>query len=486
MGRVTIELSGDEARLIRALDKVVQKERELARKALEAGEAGARGADKARQAHGKLGEAIGGVEKDQDKAFGTVAIERMAKYAAGVASVTAAASLLVDTLQQAQEIQERMAQQQRDAGNGLLKLAQLGGGDSGRVEELGRNARELFAAGGAGSLDEAAGVIFQLESAGINDSDTRQLFGQLGGIIGDSSGFARSARTLQGALGAGETGSIREILSKAFAASSASPAETPALLEAAASAGAFAGELGVSDEELLAAVAQTATTSGSAAMGGTQVRALLKALGRDDQSRAAVRSGGLIGAIQNLEARGLTSQAGFESVFGQRAEAFIGLQSLRRDLPGLSDQVGLIEGADGLAEQIAASATADPAAAAARARMIADAQLQLAGEQSGLAGRENLVQLIQEREHAQLQARGHTFTSAATRGIVNFVRGTVGQVTDSVDDSIVRAAIGRGDVSLEEIEKSGSFREIAAEFRAAQQELGDRMRPPTLSEPGDD
>jgi len=113
-------------------------------------------------------------------------------------------------------------------------------------------------------------------------------------LVKDPALMAMSARTLQANLGEKQTGSLRSIVSKAFAGSQYAPTSAEDLLAAASRGAQGAKALGLRDEELLAATGITATTSGAfsrqekAAVGGTQVASLLKSL----QKISAGKTGG--------------------------------------------------------------------------------------------------------------------------------------------------------------------------------------------------
>jgi len=316
MSKITIKLDGDDSALVAALNRVIRKEEELGRAAASSGKASRKAGKGAQSAYSEMGDALESVALK----FGPLAV--------GAAAMTAGYRTALDVLKSINAETDRLAQKQASASGGLRQLAQLGGGDPGKVRELTAQSREFLAAGGAGDLDQAAATIFQLESASINTAENRAIFAKLGGVVGDPAGFAKSARTLQASVGEEETGGIPGILSKAMAASAESPAPADALLKAAALSGAFAGNLGISDEELLAATAISAEKAGGAAAGGRNVKGFLKAIALDPEAARAARDGGIAGAIQNIQARELSGQVAFGKVFGTRAESFQGFTQL--------------------------------------------------------------------------------------------------------------------------------------------------------------
>lgn len=494
MGRVTVEMTGDEARLVRALDKVIAKERELARKAAEAGSQSAAAADKASGAYGKLADRIKGTGKGFEKArerrkaaFGSEAAAELASYAGRMVSLTAVIGGVVSALRDARDLSRELASSQRASEGGLSQLAQLAGGSPDKMRALGLQSRLLYAQGVGANLSEAAQVVFQLESAGINTKDVRGTFASLGQSISDPVGFARSAKTLQAALGEDRAGSIRDILSRAFQASAASPAQTPELLEAAAGSAAFAGQAGVGIDELLAGTAILATKTGSASVGGTQMRAFVKAMGQREETRRAMQSGGLRGALDYLQSEGLTSQAAFtaepsEGGFGMRAEAFQGMRGLLESQDIMGDEARKIGAAPArdLVGQVGASLKGDPGVRAARLARIAEIEKELAGAERG--ARENVFQGAMDTQEARYRREAEqgglsgVVGEAKLIGFRNIARPLAEMASESERESIIRSNVAQGDADPESVEILSDIREMMSQFRAAR---------PHTSDPGD-
>jgi hypothetical protein len=108
-----------------------------------------------------------------------------------------------------------------------------------------------------------------LESAGAGQY--QELFTQLraAGIVEQPDIMARAAKTTITAMGEAETGTFRDLVSKAFGASKFSPALAEQLLEAASKSSVSAKGIGLSDEEILAATAVVSSAKGRAETGGT-------------------------------------------------------------------------------------------------------------------------------------------------------------------------------------------------------------------------
>lgn len=276
-----------------------------------------------RQTQGELKKA----EVSGKKAFGSGPIRQLAAMAAGVATVTKAVSVLKQAWDGVTAARQAAAGKQRAAFGGLAALLQLAKGDPKEVARLTGAGREFFAAGGAESRDEAFRSTFQLESAGILGD--RQLFADLFGII-DIAQVAGSIGKLQASIGKKETGGAAALISKGIvAAGPLAQTSVADILTAVVPSGKAARELGLSDEELIAAVSVAAQEAKSAEVGGTQVQSFLRALGR----RGFVekfKGKSLRQILDVIEEKGLTKPQLIK--FLGRTEAEAGFQALRGPL----------------------------------------------------------------------------------------------------------------------------------------------------------
>jgi hypothetical protein len=93
MANVTVTLTGDEQKLLKALDRVVQKEREMALAGAKAGEDTARGGEKANGVLGKLTQTI-------DGAFGQGAAGKIVSFAGKLGLITSAAGVVMAAVAQ--------------------------------------------------------------------------------------------------------------------------------------------------------------------------------------------------------------------------------------------------------------------------------------------------------------------------------------------------------------------------------------------------
>lgn len=319
MAKVIVEMSGDEQKLWAALQKVATQQDHVANKFRNVGQQGK-----------KAG-------KDAEDAFGDRAIAGLKSYVAGIASIAAAYNVARQALADLEAERQAAADRTKASAMGMSSLAQLSGGSSQKMLSLTQAAREMYRAGGASDLDQAARTVFALESAGALQH--RELFAQLYGILEKPDVMAKAATTLVTSMGEEETGGLPAVLGKAFAASSFSPTSADALLEAAARSGGAARMLGVSDEEVLGGVARLATATGSAERGGTQLAAFLQTLAKkgDYAGLSLEESVAKIGTLTGAGGAPM-SPAELIEYFG-REEAFSAYANLRNEMPKVREAV---------------------------------------------------------------------------------------------------------------------------------------------------
>lgn len=156
MGRVTVELTGDEARLLRSLDRVIAKERQLGQEVSRANQQSARSG---KEVHGGL--------KDMDHELGSLLRSgtnalRIFGIGGGIAgAITGAVSLISSEAEKARKSLEALGQVRLEAGKGELGLGTLGGaGAPGAVDRL---AAELGL-----PKDKVAGVYAKFAGQGIS------------------------------------------------------------------------------------------------------------------------------------------------------------------------------------------------------------------------------------------------------------------------------------------------------------------------------
>lgn len=326
-------------------------------------------------------------------AFGGQAVSQLKGFVAGWVSVTAAISAARAAFQEYRQLQDESAQRDRASRRGLASLAQLAESPE-QFAVLTSAAREMFRQGGAASLDEAGRTIFTLKSAGLFDE--RQIFTEMmsAALIDTPDAFAAAVAQLTNAMGSSETGTARDVINKAIGASGGALANVPQLLAGAARAGTGASVLGISDEEVLAAVTALSGSTGSAEIAGTQLAALLKSL---DQI-GGFEGKGLIGSVESIAAKELSGEDLYKLL--GRAEAVNAFRLLSGgDSRALyTTALGDIDRAlttDTVASRLRLAGT-DEALAAARSADLGQAARELA-EQQTAAVFTNLFDALSER-----------------------------------------------------------------------------------------
>lgn len=259
MGAVTVTLTGDESRALKALDRLMEKERELARQGKETA-----------KVHADGSEAVAaGIEHVIGKvtAWGLV-LEGVKK---GYDQIAAA--------------QERAKQIQDDAARGLerdadsmRKLAQFTGGgtfaESGRrLEELQGEAKRVSSALGL-TPGQGADRLASVLNVGIGAQGREELLVKSGRIGLDPQALA-SAAALQQSFGRGTSAeAIKGVLGGALGA--ALPGQGGELLQSAARLAGSAQAENVSEEQLVAMIAQVSQSMGSTEQGAHAVGSLFE------------------------------------------------------------------------------------------------------------------------------------------------------------------------------------------------------------------
>ena len=176
-----------------------------------------------------------------------------------------------------QAARETAASKLRESVDDSAKLLVAAGGDMAKAQALQDTAEQLLAGGGVADRGEAARVTLQLERAGARGE--APFFGELGQIVNLPETIG-GATKIQAAMGRGETGPLQAIVSKAMAAGVAGKVSPEDILAGTAKAARSGRMLGLSDEEVMAAVELVARQSGDAAAAGSEVDRLFMAMGK--------------------------------------------------------------------------------------------------------------------------------------------------------------------------------------------------------------
>lgn len=366
MAGVVVEMSGREQQLLSSIAKLEKEVDTLKLKYADVGRAGK-----------KSGEDIGrSMKRGNDEGFGSKAMGQLTSYIGGFVSLGAAIGAVVKSFQAMNRVREEGAQKIRESEMGMAQLTQLAMGDPVKLQGLIRGAKDIYRGGGAATLDQASRTMFALESAGAGGLQERDLFSKLFGIIKQPDVMARAATTLLTSMGPKETGGLRAIMSKGFAASQFAPATAEEMLEASSRGSGLAGMLGMRDESVLAAVSLLSQATGSAEQGGTQFASLLTAM---------VKKGGYKGmslpqAVRQIQGMGMADEE-LVKYLG-RKEALRGFTTLTGNLPELEKRMGAIGAAQegDLLGDLIASRQAQPELAAALIERQARAEAELANQ----------------------------------------------------------------------------------------------------------
>jgi len=220
------------------------------------------------------------------KSFGSEisrGIGQVAQYAAGFLAVGTAISKARELFGKLEEERQAAGERNKSTEQWYAQFAQLTGGDAAKQQELIQQSQQFFAKGGAPSQEEAARSVFLMQSANVNTAENRDLMASLYPILqGNAGELSKSLAAVMQALGTKETGNMRQLLSKAVAASETNPQDVPSILMAATQTAAGAQALKWGDEDILSAIGVMAQPAGGANEAATMVTALSKALTRKD------------------------------------------------------------------------------------------------------------------------------------------------------------------------------------------------------------
>ena len=404
----------------RAVRDVTQEERRLEREAAKT----ARAQEKA----GKAGR----------QAFGSQAVSNLRSYVMGMVSITAAGAAIVRMMQEAKRIGEEAAQRARASKMGVGQLKQLSGGSQQKYDRLiGR----VDALESMGLERETAGqVVFAAESAGFGE-DTK-LLGQMQaeGFIGNAQGMIQSVASVKSAFAGGDdTGSLKQMMGKALVASAATPVTADKLQDMLSEAAQGVGNLGFSDEEVLAGTAVASKTLREKS--GIYMRQLLNRLGRlsAERTTATPEEQALAAVAESKQAEGLELTDDEQTAL----ETMESLKIAREKLKGANLQgqslVGMIETID--------------------AAGFSDLELQK------LLGNTRAVSAYRElaSKPGEVTALKQQLDASQQQDIV----GQYMSVTDDSQEATVRRQAAEGAVGVED-KRLGTLEDRAAELAARQ------------------
>lgn len=231
------------------------------------------------QVHGtvsKTGDALsktGGMGQKAMDSIGGAAMGLLGTFT----SITAAIGIATKAMTDMQAKAAEAGQQQQASRMGLGQLAQVAGSEAEMQALMGR-AEGVYLQGGAGSMDEAARMVFAAKAMGAEDQ--LGLIGELKatGMVQDPTQLIGAIDTITDQMGAADTGDLRTMIAKGLGAQKTSETSLEELMTATGAAGMQARGLGIKDEEVMAAVAVAANVSKSAEKGGKKVGQFFESL----------------------------------------------------------------------------------------------------------------------------------------------------------------------------------------------------------------
>ena len=303
------------------------------------------------------------------QAFGARALGDLKSYALGMLSISGGIGLITSAFSQLREERKAMADEQAEASLSAGALAQLAGGDARKTAQFQAAGLEIYAAGGAKTPEEAFNVAFNLQSAGALGQ--RGFVSRLAAIAGQEGvvGLVGEAGKLQTAYGVAETGDYTQIFSKATGAAAPLPkVGISEILQATTKAAGSGKALGLSDEELFAAVSRVSGTY-TPDEASTAVSRMLDQLA---VKRPEFKGKGLVNVMRTLEGEGMT-EAQLKTLLEVR-----GVRAYRilKDIPALQETLATVEQAqrDQAIMGVATAGEQSPMVYAARQRRIEEAR----------------------------------------------------------------------------------------------------------------
>jgi len=312
-------------------------------------------------------------EKTAEKTFGV-------GFVSSIAASLLAAISLKKVLADINQLMDLQTGKLQTAATPLGKLAQLAGGDTAKLDTLFAATKTTFSEGAFRTLDEAARLTFELESAGALDE--RKFFSLLQSVD-DAASIAKTTKTLRtGFAGGDRVGTNQQLIGKALTAAGPAPGVSPSqVLEAAAFASSSAKKLGLTDEELFAAISRVSQVTGSATLAGTQVESLFTALLKNNFADEGKKGRPLFKVLEEINSLG-KSEAGLIEFLG-RKEAARGFSVLGGDVGAFIGRTREVDRSQQgrLAAETIANALRRPEIAATRLLQSGLAQKELATEE---------------------------------------------------------------------------------------------------------
>jgi hypothetical protein len=315
MADVEMRFGADASKVVNEYDKVVNAEKKWQREVEATSRQINRREQQMQQAMAKHQASLNDLEKQGTLTYGSMLVKIGA-----LAAATKAWSVVTE---HALQVHKDAAQRQRNDAIGIGSLGQLAESEA-DLKRMYGEASALRRGGAAASMTEAAKMVFQFESGKLGAGDRTSIANlRKWNVISDASSVAESLTTLRSAMGAGETGSFNQMISKGFAAAGPTPGEFQELMTSTAQVAPAAKLAGWSDEQLLAVMGVLTKATGKPDRAEPLATELLKSISEKP---------GLIGksiphAIRDIQALGM-NEPELRAFLGGRGKALSAYQIL--------------------------------------------------------------------------------------------------------------------------------------------------------------
>lgn len=278
MADVVITMSSDVAKVIRDMEKVAAKNQQQIA-TLQATVRASKEVDRAMaESSRNAAQGFDTATKAGDR-FKSSIVSISPAFQAAMAGVIGTLSAVVAAMQQANAEADQIAENLKGGADGVAGLGAVSASPADFAVNT-EQAKALHGEHGIGKdLGEAATFLAEVKAADAEEYANLLADLQAHGVVKSGPEAAQAGRRLQQALGTEETGTLPDLIGKALVVRSESGGATAdELLTGAARAGTGARQLGLSDEQLLAATAVTSKYAGGASEGSAQLKALLSSL----------------------------------------------------------------------------------------------------------------------------------------------------------------------------------------------------------------
>ena len=372
---VKLDMTSDIAKVLRDFEKVIEKERRLG--------------DAARDAGRKAAHSTRDAGKARQQTFGAGALRELKSFAVGLVGVSTAVATIKKAFAEAAAARQAFATGVEGAAAGRGRLLQLASSPEDAKRILDASAA-TYGEGRVADRASAQSLTFELASAGALGE--RRFFSRLAAIE-DPAATAQASARIRNAMGAAETGNLQSLAAKGVAAAAPLPGVSASqLLTAMTVPAGVAGQMGLADEDLMAAVGALSGKMAGPDEAATALNRMLVSF-----QKRGVEGGSISEMVSKVQDLGFATESDAQKWFGRELgkRAFTFLQG-----PGLAEARETIAAAPeaGLAEQRIALAEADPEIAATIGLRQSRAREALAGRGAGIGRMANEEALAAKRQ----------------------------------------------------------------------------------------